>query len=78
MEPFVLAGARYYRWSGEARLACEAAPSRPGRRSRLRRQIRAVEGGIMSIEWRKPVDAALEEGRQKNQPILLDFSAAPA
>jgi len=31
----------------------------------------------MTIQWRKDVDAALNEGRTKNLPVLLDFSAAP-
>jgi hypothetical protein len=32
----------------------------------------------MAIEWRTDPDAALDEGREKLKPILLDFSAAPA
>ena len=32
----------------------------------------------MAVNWSKDVDAALNEAKQKNQPILLDFSAAPA
>jgi hypothetical protein len=31
----------------------------------------------MAIQWTKDVDAALRQGREKNQSILLDFSAAP-
>lgn len=31
----------------------------------------------MAIEWRTDVDAALEEARASNKPLLLDFSAAP-
>jgi uncharacterized protein YyaL (SSP411 family) len=30
------------------------------------------------VEWKRDVDAALEEARAQNRPILLDFSAAPA
>ncbi len=32
----------------------------------------------MAVNWTKDVDAALNEAKQKNRPILLDFSAAPA
>jgi len=31
----------------------------------------------MAIEWRKDVDAALKEARNKHLPLLLDFTAAP-
>lgn len=31
----------------------------------------------MPIEWRTDVDAGLDEGREKQKPVLLDFSAAP-
>jgi uncharacterized protein YyaL (SSP411 family) len=31
-----------------------------------------------TVEWKKDVDAALEEARAQNRPVLLDFSAAPA
>ena len=31
----------------------------------------------MAIEWKTDVDAALEEARASNRPLLLDFSAAP-
>ena len=31
----------------------------------------------MEITWRHDVDAALEEARRTNKPVLLDFSAAP-
>lgn len=29
------------------------------------------------IDWRKDVDAALEEAEGENRPLLLDFTAAP-
>jgi thiamine pyrophosphate-dependent acetolactate synthase large subunit-like protein len=32
----------------------------------------------MAVEWRKDVDAALEEAKANNRPLLIDFSAAPA
>lgn len=32
----------------------------------------------MAVQWSKDVDAALEQGKQQNKPVLLDFSAAPA
>ena len=32
----------------------------------------------MAVNWMKDVDAALNLAKQKNRPILLDFSAAPA
>ena len=31
----------------------------------------------MPILWNKDPDAALAEARNRNQPVLLDFSAAP-
>jgi len=31
----------------------------------------------MSIEWRKDVDAALEEAEETGRPLLVDFNAAP-
>jgi hypothetical protein len=31
----------------------------------------------MAIQWMKDVDAALDQARTKQQPVLLDFSAAP-
>jgi hypothetical protein len=31
----------------------------------------------MTIPWTRDVDAALNAARQKNKPVLLDFSAAP-
>jgi uncharacterized protein YyaL (SSP411 family) len=31
----------------------------------------------MQINWIKDVDAGLNEAKQKNKPVLLDFSAAP-
>jgi hypothetical protein len=31
----------------------------------------------MSITWRRDADAALAEARARQQPVLLDFSAAP-
>jgi hypothetical protein len=32
----------------------------------------------MAIQWMRDVDSALVEARAKQQPLLLDFSAAPA
>ena len=32
----------------------------------------------MAVNWNKDVDQALVAAKEKNQPILLDFSAAPA
>jgi uncharacterized protein YyaL (SSP411 family) len=29
------------------------------------------------IDWRKDVDAALEEAEREDRPLLLDFTAAP-
>jgi len=31
----------------------------------------------MEILWRRDIDAALQEAKQANKPVLLDFSAAP-
>ncbi|MDQ4079600.1 MAG: thioredoxin family protein [Gemmatimonadota bacterium] len=31
----------------------------------------------MPIQWRRDADAALEDARTQNRPLLLDFSAAP-
>lgn len=31
----------------------------------------------MAVSWRKDVDASLNEAKQANKPVLLDFSAAP-
>jgi hypothetical protein len=31
----------------------------------------------MPILWNKDADTALAEARDRNQPVLLDFSAAP-
>jgi hypothetical protein len=31
-----------------------------------------------TIEWLTDVDAALAQARDKQKPLLLDFSAAPA
>jgi uncharacterized protein YyaL (SSP411 family) len=31
----------------------------------------------MGVEWKKDVDAALAEAKEKNRPLLLDFSATP-
>ena len=30
------------------------------------------------IQWRNDVDAALEDAKREDQPVLLDFTAAPA
>ncbi len=32
----------------------------------------------MAVQWSKDVDAALQQAKQQNKPVLLDFSAAPA
>lgn len=32
----------------------------------------------MGVNWSKDIDQSLTEAKEKNQPILLDFSAAPA
>jgi len=32
----------------------------------------------MAVEWRKDVDAALNEAKANNRTLLIDFSAAPA
>lgn len=32
----------------------------------------------MAVQWSKDVDAALAQAKDRNKPILLDFSAAPA
>jgi hypothetical protein len=31
----------------------------------------------MSVQWNKDADAALAEAKARNQPLLIDFSAAP-
>jgi hypothetical protein len=31
----------------------------------------------MAVKWNKDVDAALASAKEKNRPLLLDFSAAP-
>jgi hypothetical protein len=31
----------------------------------------------MAVKWNEDVDAALAEAKEKNRPLLLDFSAAP-
>jgi hypothetical protein len=31
----------------------------------------------MAIQWRKDVDDALNEAREAQRPVLIDFSAAP-
>ncbi len=32
----------------------------------------------MPVQWSKDVDASLQQAKQQNKPVLLDFSAAPA
>ena len=32
----------------------------------------------MLVNWLKDADAALEEAKTQNKPLLIDFSAAPA
>jgi hypothetical protein len=31
----------------------------------------------MTVNWNKDVDAVLAEAKSRNQPLLIDFSAAP-
>ena len=31
----------------------------------------------MPIQWRRDADTVLEDARNQNRPVLLDFSAAP-
>lgn len=31
----------------------------------------------MAVQWQKDVDAALQEAKRSNKPLLLDFNAAP-
>ena len=35
------------------------------------------EAVIMSVKWIKDADEALEQAKQQNKPVLIDFSAAP-
>lgn len=32
----------------------------------------------MAVNWKKDVDAALNQARNEHKPVLVDFSAAPA
>jgi len=32
----------------------------------------------MLVKWIKDADAALEQAKTENKPLLIDFSAAPA
>jgi hypothetical protein len=32
---------------------------------------------IMEIEWRRDIDKALDDAKNQQRPLLLDFSAAP-
>jgi len=32
----------------------------------------------MAVKWNEDVDTALAEAKARNQPLLIDFSAAPA
>ncbi len=32
----------------------------------------------MLVNWIKDADAALEQAKSENRPLLIDFSAAPA
>lgn len=32
----------------------------------------------MLVNWIKDADAALEQAKAQNKPVLIDFSAAPA
>jgi hypothetical protein len=32
----------------------------------------------MAVSWNKDVDAALNQAKTQRQPVLVDFSAAPA
>ena len=36
------------------------------------------EEGTMLVNWIKDADAALEQAKTQNKPLLIDFSAAPA
>lgn len=31
-----------------------------------------------NIDWQKDVDAAIDQAKRDNKPLLLDFTAAPA
>ncbi len=33
---------------------------------------------VVAIQWMRDVDGALREAQARQQPLLLDFSAAPA
>ncbi len=39
--------------------------------------LKFFKGGFMAVKWNKDVDAALSEAKEKDKPLLLDFSAAP-
>ena len=41
-------------------------------------EIDTKEGKIMPVNWIKDADQALQEAKDKNKPLLIDFSAAPA
>jgi hypothetical protein len=32
----------------------------------------------MAVSWNKDIDAALNQAKNQHQPVLVDFSAAPA
>jgi len=32
----------------------------------------------MAVQWKRDVDAALNEAKSAKKPLLIDFSAAPA
>jgi hypothetical protein len=37
-----------------------------------------TEGQTMKVQWLTDADAALAEAKTRKQPVLIDFSAAPA
>lgn len=37
-----------------------------------------TEGKIMKVNWLTDADAALAQAKSNKQPLLIDFSAAPA
>ena len=37
----------------------------------------ATERLVMTVQWKKDVDAALAEARSSGRHLLLDFNAAP-
>ncbi len=33
---------------------------------------------MAQIEWRRDIDAALEQAKREGKPVLVDFTAAPS